>query len=118
MILFVLCYHVPFQDGGYFGIRGLFTAAVPAATVDHPLLYPLGLCPVSDCGDYFPLLPWVFCFLGGAFAGRWSFPKWTYRSRFPFFSAVGRHSLWIYLLHQPVLYLLCEVIQWLIRQIG
>lgn len=116
--LFVLCYHIPFDTGGYFGLPGVFTVAVPAAPTDHPLLYPLGLCPISLCGDYFPLLPWVFCFLAGAFAGRWRFPKGSYRSRFTLLGAMGRHSLLIYLLHQPVLYLLCEVAAWVIRQFG
>ena len=120
-MLFVLCYHIPADEGGYFGIRGLFTLWVPAAATDHPLLYAFGLCPISRCGDYFPLLPWVFCFLGGSFAGVWAargkFPKWTYRSRFPLFGTMGRHTLIIYLLHQPVLYLLCEIVSWGIRRI-
>ncbi len=121
LVLFILCYHVPPENGGWFGVRGLFSAATPAAPTDHPLLYGLGLCPVSDCGDYFPLMPWVFCFLAGSFTGVWAtrgkFPKWTYRSRFPAFSAIGRHSLLIYLFHQPILYLLCEGIGWLIRSL-
>lgn len=121
LVLFVLCYHIPYDQGGYFGLRGLFTVGIPAAATDHPLLYPFGLCPVSACGDYFPLLPWFFCFLGGSFVGVWAtrgkFPKWTYRCRFPWLAATGRHTLLIYLFHQPILYLLCEVIGWLIHRI-
>lgn len=116
-VLFALCWHVPAEMGGYFGIRGIFTVAVPPASQDHPLLYALGLCPVTLCGDYFPLLPWMFCFFAGAFAGRWRFPKWAYRRRFPWFAAIGRHSLWVYLLHQPVLYALCELVSWLIKRV-
>ena len=115
-VLFALCYHIPEDMGGYFGIRGLFVAAIPAAATDHPLLYALGLCPISPCGDYFPLLPWFFCFLAGSFAGRFRTPKWAYRSRFPYFGAMGRHSLVIYLAHQPVLFLLAEVVFWFIRR--
>ncbi len=120
-ILFVLCYSVPPSFGGYFGIRGLFTVAVPSAPPDHPLLYALGLCPVSPCGDYVPLLPWLFCFFGGTFTGVWAkrrkFPKWTYRNRFPALSWLGRHTLLIYLFHQPVLYVLCEAVNWLIKRV-
>lgn len=119
--LFVLCYHVPASMGGFFGIRDLFTMAIPAAPTDHPLLYPLGLCPISPCGDYVPLLPWAFCFFGGTFVGVWAtrhkFPKWTYRNRFPALSVIGRHTLLIYLFHQPILYVLCEAVSWVIKHL-
>ncbi len=120
-ILFVLCYFVPHSMGGYFGIRGLFTVAVPPASFDHPLLYAFGLCPTTPCGDYVPLIPWMFCFFAGTFVGVWAakrkFPKWTYRNRFPLFSALGRHTLLIYLFHQPILYVLCEVVKWVIKRV-
>ena len=64
--------------------------------------------------DYYPLLPWFFCFLAGAFAGRWTAPKWMRRSRFPWLSFLGKHSLLIYVFHQPVLYLLTTGIKWLL----
>ncbi|MGI5893833.1 MAG: heparan-alpha-glucosaminide N-acetyltransferase [Candidatus Merdivicinus sp.] len=68
-------------------------------------LYALGL-PNSTffSADYYPLIPWGFLFFGGYYLGRLlqntpilqpGFP------RFPFLSWCGRHSLWIYLLHQP-----------------
>lgn len=116
-VLFAVTYHVPEASGGYFGIKGLFTLAVPPAATDHPLLYAFGLCPVTLCGDYFPLLPWFFCFLAGTFVGRWKTPKWAYRSRFPWLAAVGKQSLWVYLLHQPALYVICEVILWAAKAI-
>ena len=120
-VLFVLCYHVPPENGGWFGIRGWFTVATPPAALDHPLLYPIGLCPISPCGDYVPLLPWAFCFFGGSFAGVWAargrFPKWSYRRHVPFFGWLGRHSLIVYLFHQPVLYVLCELILWVSKRL-
>ena len=58
--------------------------------------------------DYFPLLPWIFVFLFGTWLGRYikdgKFPAWFYEASMPGFSTVGRHSLVIYVLHQPVLY--------------
>ncbi len=113
--LFILCFHVPSAEGGYFGIRGLFRLYIPAANATNPFLYPFGLCPVGPTGDYFPLLPWFFCFLSGAYAGMWGIPKWMNRSRFPFFSHVGRWSIWIYLAHQPVIYGACVGIFYLIN---
>ena len=58
--------------------------------------------------DFFPLLPWCFVFLFGTWLGRYikegKFPRWFYEARAPRLAAVGRHSLVIYVLHQPVLY--------------
>ena len=117
LALFLLCWHIPANEGGYFGWEGLFAVPVSPAPAETPWLYPLGLCPIGPCGDYFPLLPWGFCFLAGTFLGRPAakgrFPKVFYRQHVPFLGTAGRYSLYIYLLHQPVLYLVCELIVWL-----
>jgi len=58
--------------------------------------------------DYFPILPWIFVFLFGTWLGELirqeKLPKWFYTIDPPLLPAVGRHSLLIYVLHQPVLY--------------
>jgi len=60
--------------------------------------------------DYFPLLPWVFVFLLGTWAGIYirdrKLPEWFYEVKPPVFPAIGRKALLIYMLHQPVLYTL------------
>ena len=52
-----------------------------------------------------------FCFLAGSFTGVWAkegrFPRWMYRSRLPWLSWLGRHTLVIYVVHQPVVFGLC-----------
>ncbi len=67
--------------------------------------------------EYFPLLPWAFVFLLGAWLGKYikagKFPAWFYRADCPPLAAVGRHSLMIYVLHQPVLYALTMALLWL-----
>ena len=73
------------------------------------LLTPLGFAPYGfTSSDYFPLLPNLGYFLLGAvvgkraYAGRKSlFPRET--PPLGLFRWMGRHSLMIYLLHQPVL---------------
>jgi len=64
--------------------------------------------------DYFPLLPWVFVFLLGTWAGIYikdrKLPGWFYEAAPPVFPAIGRKALLIYVLHQPVLYALVMVI--------
>lgn len=58
--------------------------------------------------DYFPLFPWLFMFLLGARTGKYirenKFPAFFYRIRIPFFDFIGRYTVWIYLLHQPVIF--------------
>ena len=106
-VLYLLTRWVPAYQGGVFGIPGLFSFPVPAALQDCWWLYPLGLSDFSS-SDYFPILPWIFCFLAGSFAGVWAkagrFPAWMYIRRVPFLSWLGKHTLLIYVLHQPVIY--------------
>ncbi len=73
-------------------------------TVDIKFLFPLGLRYEGFySADYYPLLPWAFLFLLGTLIGEnleirsgfRSFPRWA--------TFAGRHSLLIYLLHQPIL---------------
>lgn len=58
--------------------------------------------------DYFPILPWVFMFLFGTCLGRVIFdggmPARFYGGGVPILSKIGRKSLLIYMLHQPILY--------------
>ncbi len=77
-----------------------------------PWLMPLGfLYPGFVSSDYFPLLLNLGFFLIGAVLGRTVYgkretllPKVNEKNMLlRFFTACGRHSLWIYLLHQPVL---------------
>ena len=60
--------------------------------------------------DYFPILPWIFVFLLGTWAGliisERKLPPSFYRLKPPLLPAIGRKSLLIYILHQPVLYAL------------
>ena len=102
----------------------LLCAAVFAVTyyvgnnyfVETKLLVPLGLKHYGfSSADYYPLLPWSMIFAVGVWLGG-KLPQW--RERVPLlqrnFSPVltfpGRHSLIIYLAHQPVLYGLCYLI--------
>ena len=80
--------------------------------VDHYFLVPLGVMPsLFQTSDYFPLLPNLGFFLLGAVLGRTLYRKKEsllpkVNSRNPvlrFLQFLGRHSLEIYLLHQPLL---------------
>ncbi len=73
-----------------------------------PYLLWLGLMPENfTTFDYFPLMPWLGVLLVGAFFGK-SIIKRTGHIKFKnkmagTFSFLGRKSLTIYLIHQPVL---------------
>ncbi len=72
-------------------------------------LWPLGLThPDFYSADYFPIFPWIFVFLLGTWLGdiirKGLLPGRFYTFSVPFFPAVGRKALLIYVVHQPVLY--------------
>jgi len=94
----------------------LLGAVFARTAVSAPLLYPLGLTrPDFQSADYFPLFPFLGYFLAGGWLGRT-----LYAHRRSLFSAdfssplsrflrfCGRHSLLLYLAHQPVLIVLIE----------
>lgn len=116
-VLLLVTWWVPAYRGSFFGIPGLLELHLPASVVENPWLYPLGLGTL-DGADYFPLLPWLFCFLAGTFAGVWAkagkFPGWMYKSRAPWLSWLGRHTLVIYVVHQPVIFAVCWIFQQLL----
>lgn len=77
------------------------------------LLMPLGLPPAGFVSsDYFPLLPNLGYFLVGSFLGDTVYREkvsrlpesWGQRPIARFFCFCGRHSLAVYLLHQPIIY--------------
>lgn len=108
--LLLVTWWVPVHEGGFFGVRGLLELPVPESVQRLAWLYPLGLGRFEGA-DYFPILPWIFCFLAGSFAGVWAgagrFPGWMYRRRAPWLSWLGRHTLLIYVVHQPVIFGIC-----------
>lgn len=105
------------------GVLGVVLVAVGLwmrqIVVSVPYLFWLGLTfPGFATADYFPLLPDLGFFLLGAFLGRTVYRR--KESLLPkantgcplirFFLFCGRHSLTIYLLHQPILTLLTALI--------
>ena len=96
--------------GGVLTALGFWLRVQPS--VDHYYLMAVGL-PWEGfaSADYFPLLPNLGFFLLGAVLGKTVyrrkeslFPKAnTQNIAIRFFSFCGRQSLWLYLLHQPIL---------------
>lgn len=91
---------------GFWNLPGRRLALPQALYASWPTAY-LGFMPKSFFStDYFPLLPWLFLFWAGYFlhhlVGRERLAPLR-RSVCPPLGWMGRHSLVLYLLHQPVI---------------
>jgi len=64
--------------------------------------------------DFFPMLPWFGYYLLGIFWGKTNFSKFCNRfQKRQAYSPIlflGRHSLWMYLVHQPILILILYIL--------
>ena len=101
-LAFVLSYSL---KDGYLGI-GDHRLALPGAWYVNWFTTYLGLPQEGFFStDYFPLIPWFFLFLAGHFLGALLQKKgameYLRRGHFGALEWMGRHSLGIYLLHQP-----------------
>ena len=116
VVLYVFTYAVPSYRGGALGIPGIWQYTFPAAWAENWWLYPLGLSNGAGA-DYFPILPWIFVFFAGTFLGRLAaagrYPAWMERRHMPWLSWIGRHSLIIYIVHQPIIFGICWIVEWL-----
>lgn len=94
------------------------TYGVPDATIPFRGLSWLGFPgPGFVSGDYYPLIPFTFMYLAGAFGAQLftklrhgTYPEWMRRFDIPPLRVIGNHSLAIYLIHQIALVGIFEVL--------
>lgn len=100
---------------GWIGFERLNLVKVPKIFHSNMFTIYIGLQEENfKSADYFSLFPWLFLFLSGYFL----FHCLDKRGKLGIFEKsvflpaewLGRHSLVIYMLHQPVIYLLFELI--------
>lgn len=97
-------------SSGSLGFEYLVLCPLPAFLYRNLLTAYLGFPhPGFFSTDYFPLLPWFFLFVAGYFLhrlleARGLNEKLFSRGEVPVLNWLGRHSLIVYLLHQPILY--------------
>ena len=110
-LLFAVTYSIPERWLGFFSLHLL---RQPDALYSTDVLAFLGYPSYSFfSADYFPLIPWLFLFIFGRYLWRFVTDHHFenhFRRDLPALSLIGRHSLIIYLVHQPLLYLLCAAI--------
>jgi len=100
-LLFYVTYHLPHSLIRF----GFAEIVIPDSFYTAPILAPFGIPAFGfHSADYFPLVPWLFLFWAGAFAGRFPLKEISLWQREPILAPIGRRSLSIYLLHQPVVY--------------
>jgi uncharacterized membrane protein len=90
---------------GYFGF-GELSFKLPTALYETNALFAFGIKSKSFRSvDYFPLFPYLFVFLAGRFLGAYTekLPKSLYSVPFDPLAFLGRHSLIIYMIHQPII---------------
>lgn len=109
LVLYAFFYRLPQGYVGFSlpGVEGL-QFKLPRQLFSTPWLAWLGFPgPGFTSGDYFPLLPSLFCYLAGVALGnrfaKRGWPAWTRNLRCAPLEWVGRNSLWIYLAHQPII---------------
>ena len=100
----------------YIGYYAVY-ATSPAG--DTPWLLIFGVLPrtMTAYGDYYPLLPYMFLFIAGGYLGRLvfdkKFPERFYTARCKPLELCGRYSLYVYVLHQPVIFGILMLISYL-----
>jgi len=113
-VCFVLFLLVKRVDFGYLGL-GPILYRLPAGLYRFRILAPLGFPdPAFRSSDYFPMLPWYLLFLCGWFLGRLLEQnerlQHLARVKIPLLSAAGRKTIWVYMLHQPILMGICMLL--------
>lgn len=104
-LLFLLTKPLPY---GGLGLGDALLWRLPAALYSQRWTFPLGLMgPGFYSADYFPLLPWLFLFWTGMYLWRALSARWGVRLAglrpAPGLGWLGRHSLAVYMVHQPLL---------------
>lgn len=107
-ILFALTYNLRNRTLGFFTIELM---RLPDALFQYKWLSFIGfLSKDFTSGDYFPLIPFLFLFWFGYYLWKWIAARgWdtAFTRKIPVLDLIGRHSLLIYLVHQPLLYGIC-----------
>ena len=111
MVIFILLRHI---NEGYIGIGEDILFQLPEVLYQGYLMTYLGFTDGSFYStDYFSIFPWVFLFMAGYFLygmmQKKALLKQLQIERVTFVEMMGKHSLMLYLMHQPIIYLVLNI---------
>lgn len=100
----------------------IFAIELPSALYKNLFTAYLGFPPRSFWStDYFGILPWFFLFVAGYFAFKFmrekNLLKFLSKIKCPPIEFIGRHSIIIYMAHQPVIYGILTLFSCILRAI-
>lgn len=111
--LFILCLRVPWGTFGLEYYGGPFVA-MPKELYNGWSSWLGFMSADFFSADYYPIIPYTLLFLCGACLGHLiktqGTPAWLRNLRCKPLEFIGRHALEVYILHQPLLLLICELI--------
>ena len=112
VLLFILTKNIA---TGYIGILDIKLLELPEFLYKNLFTAYLGFPSKEFISyDYFPIIPWLFLYISGYFiyliSKRRGYLKFLYKPRIKVLECLGKHSLLVYMLHQPAIYILLYVI--------
>lgn len=111
--LFVITRNV---NRGFLGFESWSLLALPRSLYQNLFTAYVGMPPMSFFStDYFSLIPWFFLFVTGYFlylvCKKHNWLRWEFlQTQIPVVDFLGKRSLLVYLLHQPIIYLIQELL--------
>ncbi len=113
LVFFILTYNVYY---GYIGIKGFFEINLPSALYGNVVGFIMGFGKGTNIysADYYPIFPWIFLFISGIIVGNYfekdNVNKIFYKNYVPAISWIGSKTMIIYILHQPIMYGILNII--------
>lgn len=106
IVVFVMTWGV---KNGFIGIFNFAIVNIPTYFYTTDCLYPLGFKnDTFTSTDYFPIFPWFFVFSAGAYfaclMSKKTLPEALFKKHSSVLVNVGKYALFIYLLHQPLIF--------------
>lgn len=108
-VVFICLFIITFKLSSGYLLLGTYKYYLPQSFYTTAYLFPFGFRgPGFFSADYYPLFPWLFLFMAGSYLGNWlskaNLPDFFYRKKSPVLVWMGKHSLLLYIVHQPLLY--------------
>lgn len=109
LFMYLFTFSIPAR---HVGLHRLRLIKMPDYLYEHQFLVPVGFLKEGFVSaDYFPIMPWFFLFVAGyafnrvlndrGFFEREEFLK-TATIKVPILDFIGKHSLFFYIIHQPI----------------